>query len=305
MNKTKKKTQRKPHSYKQAFKPNVCNPSVNKSAKRTSKRTNINISKHIPGSCLPPKMLNKVKTIYNMRHPDDKIQYTNHKNIHRSLKRKLKDVCHSERCWIESIVPDSKNTLNKYFAPKQPTSWKKNKNEWLNSLDISRVMKQYETAYPEFKFLGPAPIDFEFMDGNDTCIFPDICNLNLSQERQNGKTKIGLIFNTDPHDKPGAHWICVFIDLDKNKYFFFDSTGDKIPNELQSFYNKLKKNYKKLKFISNEGFEHQYGETECGVYCLYTIINLLERSKKMEDFMKQRISDKYIESFRKQYFDTG
>ena len=32
-----------------------------------------------------------------------------------------------------------------------------------------------------------------------------------------GKTKIGIIFNTDPHDKPGQHWISMFINIKKKK----------------------------------------------------------------------------------------
>jgi len=36
------------------------------------------------------------------------------------------------------------NLLNYTFAPKAPDDWKRKANEWLSSLDIEAVMKQYE-----------------------------------------------------------------------------------------------------------------------------------------------------------------
>ena len=42
-----------------------------------------------------------------------------------------------------------------------PLKWKENKNEWLNTLDIEAVMKQYEKKYNNFIFIGPVPIDFD------------------------------------------------------------------------------------------------------------------------------------------------
>ena len=35
--------------------------------------------------------------------------------------------------------------------------------------------------------------------------------------------KIGIIFNTDPHNKSGKHWICLFIDLNKSFISFFEA----------------------------------------------------------------------------------
>ena len=38
--------------------------------------------------------------------------------------------------------------LKKYtFAPKAPDEWKENPTEWLTSIDILEVMKQYEKKY--------------------------------------------------------------------------------------------------------------------------------------------------------------
>ena len=56
------------------------------------------------------------------------------------------------------MKPKHHKIINKYFTVFQKSG--KNKNTWLNSLDISRVMKQYEDNYKNFRFLGPSPIDF-------------------------------------------------------------------------------------------------------------------------------------------------
>ena len=42
------------------------------------------------------------------------------------------------------------------------TKWRISRIEapWLSNVDIDIVIKQYESKYPSFKFLGTVPIDF-------------------------------------------------------------------------------------------------------------------------------------------------
>ena len=59
----------------------------------------------------------------------------------------------------------------------------------------------------------------------------------------------------------------------------------------------------KFKFDENYPIEHQYGDTECGIYSLYFIIHMLE-DKINSNYLKTHIlKDKYIEKFRKIYFN--
>ena len=51
-----------------------------------------------------------------------------------------------------------------------PESWKKKPNEWLSSVDITKVMKQYGSAYRDFEFLGPSPIDYDTHKYNGECV---------------------------------------------------------------------------------------------------------------------------------------
>ena len=46
---------------------------------------------------------------------------------------------------------------NNIFRPEGPQG----KFEWLSTIDINQVLKQYEEKYADFLFLGAVPIDFD------------------------------------------------------------------------------------------------------------------------------------------------
>jgi len=264
-------------------------------------------------SCYTNKSLYKLRDLWNARHPDVKITANSPKEIHRQISEKLSGVCNKESCWlkqkaefgaIESDMADS-------FAPESPPEWKKNPHEWLSSIDIMNVMKQYEKAYKCFDFIGPSPIDFDTKKLYGECVWEELCNFSLKDQIKKGKTKIGIIFNTDPHNKPGQHWISMFINIKKRKIFFFDSTGDKQAKEIMVLVKRIideGENLKpkiKFEFDSNEGVEHQYGNTECGIYSLYFIVHMLE-DKMTEHYLKTHIlKDEYMNKFRKVYFNDS
>lgn len=264
-------------------------------------------------SCYTNKSLYKLRDLWNARHPDVKIKTSSPKEIHLLISEKLSGVCNKESCWLkqkdkfgilESDLADS-------FAPESPNEWKKNPNEWLSSVDIMDVMKQYESAYKCFDFIGPSPIDFDTKKMYGECVWDELCNFSVEQQIKNGKTKIGIIFNTDPHNKPGQHWISMFINIKKKQIFFFDSTGDKPSPEIMKLVERIKKQGLELdkkiifKYNSNEGVEHQYGNTECGVYSLFFIVHMLE-DKLTEHYLKTHIlKDEYINKFRKIYFNES
>ena len=49
--------------------------------------------------------------------------------------------------------------------------------------------------------------------------------------------------------------------------------------------------------------EHQYQDTECGIYALYFTISLLEEKHKPQYFLTHRITDNTMKKFRKIYFN--
>lgn len=262
-------------------------------------------------SCLDFKTLKLLKEIWNKRHPDVPIKGNKKKVIWNSLQQKMKNSCSNELCWIDESLNKNENKdkiKRKLFAPITPKSWKNNKNEWLSSIDIINVMKQYEEKYHNFDFLGPSPIDFETMQYNNMCVWPEICNIQINNYIKKNKNKLGFIFNTDPHYKSGAHWIATMIDLDKCVVFFFDSNGNPPPKELKIFFKKIIKQCnkcnKKMKYDSNVNFRHQESNTECGMYCLYFIISLLDKKHNFNYFKKNKISDEKVEEFRNIFFNN-
>jgi hypothetical protein len=260
-------------------------------------------------TCFDDKTILFLKNLWNARHPDVKIAETNPEKIWIELKNKLKECSH-EICWIEKVVsdPDVKKKLKKInFAPKAPISWNKNKNEWLSSIDISNVLDQYKSTYPDFTYLGPSPIDFDKKVDEKVCVWPELCQLNIQKEKDKGIKKIGIVFNLDKHDQSGSHWVALFIHIEERYMFYFDSCAPKkLPPEITELMNRVDKQFKEMgiqikRFINT--VPHQKGNTECGMYVLYFIICLLENLKKPHDFYRRRIPDQEVEMFRNIYFN--
>jgi hypothetical protein len=262
-------------------------------------------------SCFSNPDLTKLRDRWNLRHPDVAIKTDDPKEIWTLLKQNLSNVCNKETCWLkQNFMPehDGKELLNS-FAPQSPADWKENPNKWLSSMDILNVMRQYEKAYKCFEFLGPSPIDYDTIEMDGVCVFEEICKLNLKDQIGSGKTKIGFSFNTDTHDKPGKHWISMFVNIKKGFIYFFDSAGNPIPARLK----KLVKNITKqglalnppIKFVfdQNHPVEHQYGTTECGIYSLYFIVHMLEDKLTAKYLKTHIITDEYVNKFRKIYFN--
>jgi hypothetical protein len=263
-------------------------------------------------TCYSDEDLHKLRDIWNARHPDKPIQTDDSKEIWTTIKSYYNKTCNKESCWIKQMVKNSKleKELMDSFAPESPEDWKKNPNEWLSSVDIMQVMRQYEKKYKCFDFIGPSPIDYDTLEMHGKCVWEELCHFNLAEQIKKGKTKIGIIFNTDPHYKGGSHWISLFINIKKGTIFFFDSAGDKIPNQIMKFVNDIIDQGNTLnqkidfKFDENHPVEHQYGNTECGIYSLFFIVHMLE-DKITAHYLKTHIlKDEYMENFRKVYFNS-
>tara|TARA_Y100000816_G_C26107642_1_gene589206 strand:+ start:3500 stop:4348 length:849 start_codon:yes stop_codon:yes gene_type:complete len=281
---------------------------MNKNKTRKFKKLNCSPKRELKYSCLNTKTLLKMRNIWN-KNFEKKINTNNPKQIWIFFKRNLKD-CYNEKCWIDTLFKNKNKTQKikkSLFAPSSPISWKNNITEWLTSNDIINVMSQYEKKYPEFKFLGPSPIDFDVKKSFNQCVWNDLCKFSLKNYISKGFRKIGVIFNTDPHYKGGSHWVCLFIDIDLKYIYFFDSTGDKPQEEIKNLVKKIQKQAinlnVNLKYIVNST-EHQKGETECGIYVLVAIILLLKKKKQPKDF-NIRIPDKKMIEVRNILFNVN
>ncbi len=288
-------------------------------------------------TCFTDAALLKLRDVWNAKHPaaNERIQAEGSKEIWLQLKKNLRSTCSQETCWLKQEIfknIDDKNLLNFTFSPPAPKTWYRNPTEWLSSLEITNVMKQYEKEYPEFDFIGPSPIDFMVKEYDGKCVWQELCDFDVAKQLKRGKTKVGIIFNTDPHDKSGAHWISLFINLqttsgagagaapaDAPFIFFFDSNGDQPPKEVRAFIDKVKQQAltstkmtltedMNSEFNGHKSFQHQHSNTECGMYSLYLIISLLtkkETHKRYQDFLDRRkmVSDKHMKALRHKLFN--
>ena len=102
--------------------------------------------------------------------------------------------CQNEYCWSNLPYIKGKSSLLSRFLPRKPRIWLKDNNTWLNTNDIENVLFQYEKRFPEFKFLGVSPIDYDYQYyGN--CVSEEICKLDIKKQfNDKKKYLLGIVF---------------------------------------------------------------------------------------------------------------
>ena len=285
----------------------------NKNKKTRKNFTKLNCSPGVSNkfTCYSNDDLYKLRDMWNSRHPDKPIRTNNNLKIWNTLKNYYATICNKESCWVRQMTKDPKleKDLLDAFAPESPKEWKTNPNEWLSSIDILKVMNQYEKKYKCFDFLGPSPIDYDTHKLYGECVWEELCHFDLAKQIKKGHTKIGVIFNLDPHYKGGSHWVSLFINVKKKTIFYFDSAGEKIPSQIKKFADEVTRQGKQLSidfvFDQNYPVEHQYGNTECGIYSIFFITHMLE-DKITSHYLKTHIlKDKYMEKFRNIFYNKN
>jgi hypothetical protein len=280
---------------------------------RTLKKMNCNpnvVGKSInKDSCYTNKTITKIKKAFNRNNRSNKIKSTDSQTIYKELSLKIKN-CDDESCWLKEFGENERKSLrNDSFSPNKPDEWIKNPVEWLSNFDILNVLKQYEEKYQDFKFIGPSPIDFNSTPyGNNKCVTQDLCTFKLQNYERSRFNSIGVVFNLDKHNQGGSHWVSLFISIKHKLIYYFDSAANDIPKEIDEFVKLVvSQSHNKLKFLTNVPHQHQYENTECGMYSLFFIITMLDESisirKRISMFSKKRLNDKYIQQFRKKYFN--
>jgi len=220
-------------------------------------------------------------------------------------------ICILDQPFVKEINDETlvKNT----FRPKGPQK----KFDWLSTTNIDEVMEQYESIYPDFMYLGTVPIDFDDLPLG-------IKTLNFDELYNKKKYRLGIIFNLDEHYKSGSHWIGLFANIKDSKIYFFDSFGV-IPDKriikfiiriakwcYKKHFNKnisdteilsaIKKNIKNNQVdIRYNTIQHQFKDSECGVYSLHFIIRMLE-GINFDDLTENIIKDDKMNKNREIFF---
>lgn len=286
-------------------------------------------------TCFSKKELLKIASVWNENRPDSEhIHYSKNltkceiwERIDTIMKKYAK--CNNEQCWfkLKELAEFSRTRKElDYFRPLVPDEWFLNtkilgsdytasENLWLSNKTISEVMNQYESDKKDFIFLGTVPIDFASKQGFGKCIALDwgpalktthLCDLNLDTLHKNGKTHFGVVFNTANHESSGEHWIALYCSLKKNKIIYFDSTGQPPPPEVQKYIEKINNSKqgdaKPFKIIVNTK-KHQTGYSECGMYAIHFLVNMLY-GKSWTQFNKGIIPDAEMLHKRLYYFNS-
>ena len=286
------------------------------------------------GSCFSLETLKSIAENYNKKNIN-KININQSKEaLVNDLENKLSDKCNEQTCWLRlDIVKELNNEdINtNTFRPKGPGK----KYEWLSTTHINDVIEQYHAVHKDFLFLGAVPSDFEEIP------ILGIDNMNFEDLEKKGKNKIGIVINLDEHWKDGSHWVGLYTDLKQNQIYFFDSVAKKPIKRIRKFINRLtkylyKKKYnsqlhindiiekikgnkkedlsklvKENKQINNligGGFDirynhiqHQFANSECGVYSINFIIRLVG-GESFDSVINNITKDEEMNENRKIYF---
>ncbi len=290
--------------------------------------------KYSDGSCFTIDSLKKIASNYNKKNANKIDLNLDKSKLVEELEKRLANKCSDQTCWLRLDVVkelDNEDIETNTFRPRGPSK----KYEWLSTSHINEVIEQYQAIHKDFLFLGAVPLDFE-----DLPVL-GIDNLDFADLEKQGKKKIGLVINLDEHWKDGSHWVGLFSDLDKNQIYYFDSLGKKPLKRTRKFVNKIAKylyNKKygeklpindiiqKIKSINKVGgksslgsnvhiknllngnfdirynhIQHQFENSECGVYSINFIVRLVS-GESFDNVINNITKDEQMNSNRKVYF---
>jgi hypothetical protein len=293
--------------------------------------------KYIDSSCFSIDSLKTIAKSYNKRNTK-KININQPKEkLVGELESKLSNKCSEQTCWLRlDFVKelDNEDILENTFRPKGPSK----KYEWLSTTHINDVVGQYQQVYNEFLFLGAVPYDFDDLPflGISNLNFNEFEKdnkyklgivINLDEHNKDGSHWVALYTNLknnqiyffDSLGKKPQKRIRKFINR-ITKYLYFKKYNDILPindiiGKIKSIktsapndINNIVKSDKYLGNLLKDGFDiryndiqHQFENSECGVYSLNFIVRLVE-GESFDSIINNITNDKIMNSNRKIYF---
>ena len=227
-------------------------------------------------SCSKPKLIKMSNNINEL-----------YKELSNNLKVLTKDK--GEENWLSldfiNNIKDrnlKESLIHFTFKPIGPLK----ENDWLNTTNINEVEQQYLDLYKSknFIFLGAQPSDYS-----------KISRVNYNSLKKSNY--IGIIFNTDPHNKSGVHWVSVFIDNRNKIVDYFDSLGNNPNKNICSFL----KHFQNIYHFNFNKVKHQKAGSQCGVYACF-FLNQRLQGITMSNINKQILSDEMMKQYRKEIF---
>lgn len=231
----------------------------------------------------------------------------------------LKLNCKDDLCILkQKFITNIKNNQYIYqkFKPEGPIRY-----EWLSNWDINYHMLRLQNYYNCLLYTGTVSIDFNqkkmfniyknvFSNKskyNKMSCFYHFTNKCTVSEENDKINCIATVYNTSKRSEAGQHWIATFVKQMKDgeiKMYFFDSVGHAPPYEIKKFFKILQNNlfYKNIVDKRYNNIQHQFKNTECGVYCIHFIENMISYPYSFEEYISRKISDDSMQKNRLEYF---
>jgi hypothetical protein len=252
------------------------------------------------GVCTSDETMNKLKNAFNLSGS----KYDMMSKLKKMFKVvKERDLYNNDK--IKKVIGlTAEKELMCNFKQKGPAEG----NAWLSNFDIEAILQAWKGIYKKkgFFYFDYHPRDFADINMPlETTDLDDLIKI--------GYRKMGVVLNTDIHTGPGKHWVCIFCDFstsgtseDPWTLEYFNSSGNPPLQEfhgwLVSRCSYISKNTNKIcKVIRVRNKQLQFGDSECGVYCLFYIWCRLE-GFSYKTFMNINIPDEIIQYFRKGLF---
>ena len=221
---------------------------------------------------------------YNQQYNDTISIYQTKESLIQSLKEKMKSQCKHPIC-LERILQPEK------IKAGRPANWDKNPVEWLTNIDIDNVLETYEDHFPHYKHIGTYSVDYDTKDVFGKCLADNVCHLNIQSCKNKKYKKISIVFNLSKHYEPGSHWVALIIDVSNNEICYYNSGATPPPKRIYTLMKNIKKTMPQgdKTALRWNTLQHQKSTTECGMFVIHTIIQMIER--KFDSVIHDRMLD--------------
>lgn len=254
--------------------------------------------------CSKPKIIQKIAEISGATNSDATAILT-------EVKEKLN--CDTEKCVLKKIIkkvePDVaqeiKESLATDFKPNGPALT----TALLSNIDIDKILAQMAAKY-DLLAMPFHMIDFDTFRGGNT----DLNTIDLADEVAKGMKTFSVVLNTDKYSGNGVHWFCLFGDFrgkgtqdDPYTLEYFNSSGDRPRASVAEWLVKQEASINKkmpdktVVVRKDMPIAHQQGDTECGVYALYYLIERI-KGKSRDEINSAEIPDDEMTKFRQALF---
>ena len=246
------------------------------------------------GSCLTTKQLSKIAKIINPSYIE-----TNRFKIKKYIDEQLHLTNKPEYLILglkimNKLSSSEQQIIKQSYKPFGPIDY-----TWLSNFDILDIFSRYEIDHKDFKFLDATYNDFLYYPSSN--IYQDCKFLDIYKDKQ----KFGMVINQDCHNLGGSHWVALYFDRNGNIYYY-DSVGRPPKKNVKDFIQLLQKYFKDKGInavIKINNIEHQFGNSECGIYSTVFLIRLIEGEENVDDIFNMVVKDDTIHKFRRFLFN--